>query len=88
MAKIITTMIADGIDFEYICSFKTENFIGVWCYNHERFVLMKKDSDYFDIYILPLCKDLKQLDDEVYNVCEEHIEEAFDKYTYEFVLED
>lgn len=27
MAKVITTLVADGIGFDDICSFKTDNFI-------------------------------------------------------------
>lgn len=87
MAKVITTLVADGIGFDDICSFKTDNFIGIWCHNHERFLLMEKSNLQFRACILPLCNDLEQLDREVYSYCDEHIEEVFENSTYEFVLD-
>ena len=87
MAKVITTIAADGLGFDDICSFKTDSFIGIWCHNHERFVLMQDSNIQYSMCVLPSCDDLKQLDDEVYSICGEHIKEVFESSTYEFVLD-
>lgn len=87
MAKIITTIIADGLNFDEICSFVTENCVGIYSHKHNTFVLMPESGIEFQCCILPVCKDLKELDDAVYAASDEHIKEVYESSTYEFILE-
>jgi hypothetical protein len=88
MAKVITTIASeDGMDFEEIMSFKTENYIGIWDAASERFALLLKSGIYFEPYHLDTCDDLRELDDQVFNRCEEHIIEVFDQSCYSIVLD-
>lgn len=87
MAKVITTITAEGLAFDDICSFVTENCVGIYSHNHNTFVLMQKSSYEFRCSILPVCSNLKELDDAVYAMSDEHIEEVYESSTYEFVLE-
>lgn len=92
MAKVITTIAAeDGMSVEQILSFKTENYIGIWNYNDDDYILFAK-TDYefrpvFLKYDLEDCPSLKELDDMVWEECEEHILEVFDRADYTFTLE-
>lgn len=88
MAKIITTLSADNnMDFNEICSFKTENYIGIWNHYSDAFMLMAETDTYFHASFLPHCNNLKELDDAVFKDCDEHIIEVFEESNYTFVLE-
>ena len=89
MAKVIVTIAPeDGMCFENILSFKTENYIGIWDNVSEGFVLMRKSAIYFEPYFIGgyRLEDLKDLDDFVYEKCDEHITEVFDKSDYTIEL--
>lgn len=87
MAKVITTIVADdGMDFDYIMSFKTENYIGIWDNVGGRFVLLDNSGSYFKLRTLKNCENLKELDDAVYAKIEEHILEVFDHSNYTIEL--
>ena len=87
MAKIITTIaVENGMDFDEICSFETENYVGIWCHAHDKFMLAtKSDMEFYSIF-LNTSKDLKELDDEVYKEINEHIMEVYDTSDYDFIL--
>ena len=88
MAKIITTIAVEGeMEFDDICSFETETYIGIYSHNHNTFVVMEKSGYEFHPFMLPICEDLVELEDEVYKLTEEHILEAYDTSKYTFVLE-
>lgn len=89
MAKVIKTLVADdGTDFTYIKSFKTENYIGLYDSAIDNFVIIKSEDDYFEIHRID-CElySLEELDDVVYEICDEHIEEVFDERKYRLTLE-
>lgn len=88
MAKVIKTLAADGIDFDDICSFKTENYIGIFDYSDDEFILIRKEGNHVYLLRLSDCCDLQDLDDLVYKLCEEHIQEVFDTSDYEFILKE
>ena len=88
MAKVITTIVADdGMNFDYIMSFKTENYIGIWDNVGEQFVLLDKSGVYFELRPLKDCENLKELDDAVYAEVKEHITEVFDRSDYTIELD-
>ena len=88
MAKLITTIVVEnGMDFDEICSFETETCVGIYSHNHNTFIVMEKSSCEFHPCILPVCRDLEELDNEVYKVTDEHILEVYDTSDYIFVLE-
>lgn len=89
MAKVIMVIAPeDGMYFEDICSFKTENYIGIWNDIADKFMLMKKSGGYFEPWYLDEeYESLRELDDAVYEICEEHITEVFDKPSYTITLD-
>jgi hypothetical protein len=88
MAKVIVTIAPDdGMCFEDIMSFKTENHIGIWDSVEEKFMLVRESSYYFEPWYLDgYYKGLSELDEAVYNNCDEHILEVFDTSKYTITL--
>lgn len=88
MAKVIMTIAPeDGMFFENINSFETENYIGIWDRVRDEFMLLDKTASYFEPYYLDGdYKDLRELDEAVYEECEEHITEVFDTSEYKIKL--
>lgn len=90
MAKVIMTIAPeDGMCFESIMSFKTENYIGIWNNATDEFMLIRQSAcrGYFEPYFLEGTYDeLRELDDAVYETVEEHITEVFNHSNYTFEL--
>ena len=93
MAKVIMTIAPeDGMSFDSVMSFKTENHVGIWDSAEEKFMLMPKHEKYFepwylcDLYGNGFFEDLKELDEAVYEKCEEHITDVFDRSNYTIEL--
>ena len=93
MAKVIITIAPEnGMCMDRIMSFKTDNYIGIWDTEAEKFALMKKSSKYFEPWYISFedgsgfCEALKELDEAVYEKCEEHITDVFDKSNYTIEL--
>lgn len=88
MAKVIMTIAPeDGMCFEDILSFETENYIGIWDYGKDAFVMLRRSGRYFEPNYLKLCENLKELDDAVAEYCDEHIVEVFDDISYSIELD-
>lgn len=87
MAKVITTIAAEnGMDFESILSFKTDSYIGIWDDRSNCFlVVAESDLLFAPIYLEP-CESLQELDDMVFEECDEHILYVFDSGAYKFSL--
>lgn len=89
MAKVVKTLVADdGLNFDYITSFKTENYIGLYNRTDGSFVLINSSDSEFYIHHIDDCDNLEELDDEVYGVCEEHIKEVFENQHYRLILDE
>lgn len=88
MAKVIRKLSADDdMDYMDIVSFKTESYVGVWNFREEEFLIFgQSDTEFYPIPVGKGCKDLQELDDQVYNEVDQHIEEVFDLSNYEFKL--
>lgn len=87
MAKIITTIaVENGMDIDEICSFETENFIGIWNHANDNFMLILKSDIEFHPFVVKNCDDLRELDYQVYEKCGEHIVEAYSTSTYNFEI--
>ena len=89
MAKVIMTIVPDdGMSFDDIMSFKTENHIGIWDSSKTQFALMRESGYYFEPWYLDgYYKDLAELDEAVYNECSEHILEVFNTSHYIIALQ-
>ena len=87
MAKVITTIAADnGMSFDDILSFKTENCIGIWDDSSSCFLLVaESDMVFVPIYLEP-CESLQELDNMVFEECDEHILHVFDSGAYKLSL--
>lgn len=89
MISLIRTLTpANGLEFEEICSFETDGFVGIWNHVSDRFVLVARGSSEFNLMTLPACENLDQLDREVYNLIEEHIIGVSDSSTYNIMIEE
>lgn len=87
MAKVIKTIAADNnMEFGDICSFKTENYIGIWNAVKNKYYLLLQSNGYFACFTVPECDSLEKLDSEVFSICQEHIEEVFADSNYTFNL--
>ena len=87
MIKVIKTLKAENdMPFMDIMSFKTANYIGIWNYVTEEWVLMKAFDTELYLTIIPECNSLEELDDKVFYDCEEHIEYVSDRSEYEILL--
>jgi len=69
----------DDTPFDEICSFETENYIGMFVDNFPKyhisgFILMPKDDIEFEIIFIETPNDLEKLDVIVYGKVDEHIE--------------
>lgn len=89
MAKVIMTIAPeDGMCFDDIFSFKTENYVGMWDNSTEKFVLMRSSSRYFEPWYLDNdYETLRELDDDVFELCDEHIIEVFSEVNYTIELD-
>lgn len=89
MAKVIMTIAPeDGMCFEDIFSFKTENYVGIWDTPCDKFMLIRKSSRYFEPWYLEgKYESLRELDDDVFELCEEHITEVFNRADYTITLD-
>lgn len=87
MAKVIVTIAPeDGMFFEDILSFETENYIGIWDYGEDRFMTLNKSGKYFEPKFLKQVENLRELDDAVYEEYEEHITDVYDRTDYKIEL--
>lgn len=91
MAKVIMTIAPeDDMCFDNIMSFKTESYIGLWNNVIDKFVLMNQSiyNGYFEPYTLDEdCENLRDLDEAVYELVDEHITEVFDHSNYKIELD-
>ena len=89
MAKVILTIAPeDGMFFEDIMSFKTENYVGIWDNAKGSFMLMRQSGRYFEPWYLEgNYENLQELDNAVCEECDEHITEVFSGSDYNFELE-
>ena len=87
MIKVITSIVPEnGMDFEEICSFKTDNYIGIWNHRESSWFLFSESDIEFNGISIPNCETLADLDNAVYDVCDEHIIEVSESQSYHFVL--
>lgn len=91
MAKVIMTIAPeDGMCFDNIMSFKTESYIGLWNNVIDKFMLMNQSiyNGYFEPYVLEGdYEELRDLDEAVYELIDEHIIEVFDHSNYKIELD-
>ena len=89
MAKLVRMLAPDnGMDFDDICAFKTEELIGLYDYEQDEFVLICSESDELHIFSLDRCKSLQELYEQVLNRFGEHITDVFGRSKYRIVLEE
>lgn len=77
---------ADGTDFDNICSFTTETYVGIWNHCTESFMMFAKEDSEFNCVDLGRPETLDELDDAVYEECKEHIDAVSALSNYEFKL--
>ena len=89
MVKIIRTLTPEnGMKFHAICSFETENHIGIYNYAEDRFVIMNQSDYGLHLITLPASATLDELDNAVYEACEERIISVSESSTYEFIIKE
>lgn len=89
MIKLVRTLTPEnGMDFGNILSFETENYIGIWNYEEDKYVLIAKSDNEFRLYHLSSCDTLDELDELVYQECKERIIGVSDNCNYTISLDD
>lgn len=87
MAKVIKTIAPENnMEFDRIYSFQTENHIGIWSHIDDCFLVVAKSGREFYRYEVQNCDSLEDLDDKVFDICDEHIEDVFESGAYTFTL--
>lgn len=87
MIKVIKTLKTENdMPYKDILSFKTENYIGMWDYIREEWIVMKASDT--ELYCIKISdgSSFEELDDAVYQGCEEHIEFVSDRCDYKIIL--
>ena len=81
---------ANGMDFEDILSFVTEDhdYVGMWSQTSSTFILFAHSDDYFNPVDLGRCDTLDELDNKVYEECHQHIGLVSSSGSYRIVLEE
>lgn len=88
MAKLIKALIAvNGMDFEDCVSFETKNYIGIWSNSSNQFLLIEKSNSMFEEFELPICTNFSELEDAVYEICNEHILDVYKSNSYTITLD-
>lgn len=88
MIKLVRSLVPEnGMDFGSILSFETKNYIGMWNYQEDRYVLIAKNDCELRLYHLSNCDTLDKLDDLVYQKCEERIIGVSDVCNYTISLD-
>ena len=89
MIKLIRTLTPEnGLYFCEISSFETENYIGIYNHESDRFVIMNQSDIELHLVTLPECYTLDELDAAVYEVCQEHITGVSESSKYEFIIKE
>ena len=89
MIRLVRSLaLENGQDFEEVFSFVTDEFIGIYDGNSNRFVMMAKSDCAFNLTVLPHCTCLDELDEAVYEECGEHIIGVSCESRYKMVVED
>lgn len=89
MQKVIRKLIPENnMDFENICSFETESYIGIWDQRQDNYVVIAKSDCEFWLYSLSPCDDLEDLDNKVYDLVEQHIIGVSECSNYTFRIDD
>lgn len=88
MIKLIRKLVPENnISFADVLSFKTENHVGFWNEINNSFLLFPDWSCTFECSILPDCGTFEELDEAVYQLCEEHIDSVSYSSAYAIRLE-
>ena len=81
----------NGMSFEDICSFETENFYGIYNHYGDEFLLFAKEDSEMNLHAIDSCncRSVDELDAETYAICEEHIIGVSTSQKYKFkIIED
>lgn len=88
MIKLIRTLAPEnGMNFEDVLSFETENYIGLWSHTNDTFILFARSDDGFNPVNLGVYDSLDELDESVYEECSEHIIAVSKDSSYRITLE-
>ena len=87
MISIIRTLVPEnGMEFEEICSFETNSFIGIWDHSYDEWILIAKEEAHFESSRIGYVSNLDELDEEVHSTCGEHIEGVSCHNAYKIIL--
>jgi len=74
------------MDFDNITAFKTRNYIGLWDYKLQRYVIMPQTDVVFHAEVLPECNNFSELNDAVFKECGEFIWSTSVVYNYNMTI--
>ena len=89
MQKVIRKLTPENnMDFENICSFETDSYIGIRDHANDRYIMMAKSDCEFWLHPVVQCADLENLDNKVYDLVEEHIIGVSESSNYTFRIDE
>ena len=91
MINVITTIAPENdLPFDYIQSFKTDNYVGMYDYQSCEYIMMcDRDVQLYLKHLGDGFESLAELDAAVYNEVEEHIVSVSESSEYQFkIIED
>lgn len=76
--KVKFTLVADGIDFEDVCYFRTESFVGIYNGDTDNYIVLPRHDPIMEVIVIDRADTLEELDQKVYDEFDEHIEDVAD----------
>ena len=76
----------EKIPFDCMCSFCTDNWIGIWNHNGGRYVMFQKEECEFFMITLPKCDNYIELAKAVYDNVNEFVTDIWEDSKYKFTL--
>ena len=77
---------ANGMDFDEIALFETPDFLGIFDGYRNGFDLIAKEDIEWRVVPLPACRSLEELDELVYEECEQHITAVSPRQKYSITI--
>lgn len=86
--KVKFTLVADGVDFEDVCYFRTESFVGIYNGDTDNYIVLPRHDPIMEVIVIDQADTLEELDQKVYDELDEHIEDVADYAEFRLQEED
>lgn len=80
--KVKFTLVADGVDFKDVRFFRTTYFVGILDGEGRNFIVLPRYESISEVIVIESTDTLEELDEKVYDMLNEHIEDVADWAEY------